>query len=210
MEIDRPAPGERLHDGPPSTPRQSASVIVVRDGSEGLEVLLVLRNPKQRFMGGVWVFPGGAVDAGDDGGDGGHRAAALRELREEAAIEGVEAGALVPYSRWITPELIAIRFDTRFFVVRLPPGAQPAADGVECIDARWTTPAAALRAHAAGDLPLVFPTFRHLQELAVHETVDELLASARERPVQPVLPRVVRDEQGTRVLLPGESGYGAG
>jgi 8-oxo-dGTP pyrophosphatase MutT (NUDIX family) len=207
MEIDRPAPGARLHDGPPSTPRQSASVIVVRDGAGGLEVLLVLRNPQQRFMGGVWVFPGGAVDAADGAGDAGHRAAAVRELREEAGIDGVCAGELVPYSRWITPELVEMRFDTRFFVVRLPSGAQPSADGVECVDERWATPAVALEAHAAGELPLVFPTFKHLEELAAYETVDELLARIRERPVEPVLPRVVRDERGTRVLLPGEPGY---
>jgi 8-oxo-dGTP pyrophosphatase MutT (NUDIX family) len=210
MDIERPPPGARLNDGPPSTPRQSASVIVVRDGADGLEVLLVLRNPQQRFMGGVWVFPGGAVDAADGDGYATHRAAGVRELHEEAGIDGVAAAELVPYSRWITPELIKVRFDTHFFVVRVPAAARPAADGVECVDLRWTTPAAALEAHAAGDLPLVFPTFRHLQELAPHGTVDELLAHARARRVEPVLPRVVQDDQGIRVLLPGEPGYGAG
>jgi 8-oxo-dGTP pyrophosphatase MutT (NUDIX family) len=208
MESDRPAPGARLHDGPPSTPRQSATVIVVRDGEQGFEVLLVLRGPKQRFMGGIWVFPGGAVDADDGDGDGGHREAAVRELREEAGIGGVRPDDLVPFSRWITPELIATRFDTHFFVVRLPAGAQAAVDGVECVDERWITPADALAAHAAGELPLVFPTFKHLQELAAYETVEELLAHARARPIDPVLPRVVQDDQGTRVLLPGEPGYG--
>jgi len=210
MESDRPAPGARLHDGPPSTPRQSATVIVVRDGERGFEVLLVLRGPQQRFMRGIWVFPGGAVDAADadGGGDGGHREAAVRELREEAGIEGVRPADLVPFSRWITPELIATRFDTHFFVVRLPTGAQAAADGVECVDERWIRPADALEAHAAGELPLVFPTFKHLQELAAYETVEELLAHARARPIDPVLPRVVQDDQGTRVLLPGEPGYG--
>ena len=49
-------------------------------------MLLVQRTPKARFMGGVWVFPGGAVDAGEGDGDDAHRAAALRELQEEAAI----------------------------------------------------------------------------------------------------------------------------
>jgi 8-oxo-dGTP pyrophosphatase MutT (NUDIX family) len=210
MHSDRPAPGARLHDGPPSTPRQSATVIVVRDGERGFEVLLVLRGPQQRFMGGIWVFPGGAVDADDGEGGAGHRAAAVRELREEAGIDGVRPSELVPYSRWITPELIATRFDTHFFVVRLPAGAQAAADGVECVEERWITPADALEAHAAGELPLVFPTFKHLQELAAYETVDELLTHARGRPIDPILPRVVQDDQGTRVLLPGEPGYGGG
>ena len=54
----------------------------------GLEVLLVQRNPEARFMPGVWVFPGGAVDEGDRGGEeaDGYRACAIRERREEAGI----------------------------------------------------------------------------------------------------------------------------
>ena len=210
MQSDRPATGERLNHGAPSTPRQAATVIALRDGDDGLELLLVRRNPQQRFMGGYWVFPGGAVDAGDGDGNDAHRAAAVRELQEEAGIAGVDAAELVSYSRWITPELIKLRFDTRFFVVRVPAGARAVADGVECVDERWTSPAAALAAHAAGDLPLVFPTFRHLQELAAFDTVDELLAHARARTIAPVLPRVVLDEQGARAVLPGEPGYDAG
>src|SRR3954447_21015540 len=98
MEIERPATGERLNHGPPSTPRQSASVIVLRDGDAGLELLLVRRNPEQRFMGGYWVFPGGAVNAGEGEGDAAHRAAAVRELREEAGVADVDPAALVKYS----------------------------------------------------------------------------------------------------------------
>jgi 8-oxo-dGTP pyrophosphatase MutT (NUDIX family) len=210
MEIERPATGERLNHGPPSTPRQAASVILLRDGDAGLELLLVRRSPEQRFMGGYWVFPGGAVDAGEGEGDAAHRAAAVRELREEASVAGVDPAVLVKYSRWITPELIKIRFDTHFFVVRAPDGAVAVADGVECVDLRWMSPSAALEEHVAGDLPLVFPTLRHLQELAAFGTVDELIGHARERHVAPVLPRVVLGEQGARVLLPGEAGYDAG
>ena len=66
MKVDRPAPGEELNAGAVTTPRQAATVIVLRGGAETLEVLLVKRNPEQRFMGGAWVFPGGAVDAGED------------------------------------------------------------------------------------------------------------------------------------------------
>src|SRR3954453_18085616 len=105
----------------------------MRDSDDGPEVLLVKRNPASRFMGGAWVFPGGAVDAGEGEGDAAHRAAALRELAEEAAGKGegdpahrapalrelaeeanvtvADAAALVPFSRWITPEQVRIRFD---------------------------------------------------------------------------------------------------
>jgi 8-oxo-dGTP pyrophosphatase MutT (NUDIX family) len=208
MPIDRPPTAERLSDGPPSTPRQSASVILLRDDDDGLELLLVLRNPAQRFMGGYWVFPGGAVDADEGEGDAAHRAAAVRELAEEAGVGGIGAGELVKYSRWITPEQIATRFDTHFFLARAPAGAQAVADGTECVDLRWSSPRAALDAHAAGELPLVFPTLRHLQELAAFATVEKLFAHARARDIQPVQPRVVVRDGTAEVLLPGEPGYG--
>src|SRR4051794_4374304 len=84
MEVDRPAPGEELHTGDtPTTPRQAATVVVLRGGGEALEILLVRRNPAQRFMGGAWVFPGGAVDAGEAAGTEGdlaHRRAGVREV----------------------------------------------------------------------------------------------------------------------------------
>jgi len=203
--VKRPTTGERLRqDGEPTTPRASASVIVLRDAAGGLEVLLVQRNPEQRFMGGFWVFPGGAVDDGED-----HRAAAVRELAEEAGIAGVDPDALVPYSRWITPEKIAIRFDTHFFVVTAPDGAQPRVDGAECVDLRWIAPAGAVDAYGRGELALVFPTLTHLQELKPFATVDALLAHARApgREIRPILPRVVVDGEQRRILLPGEPGY---
>jgi 8-oxo-dGTP pyrophosphatase MutT (NUDIX family) len=202
--VKRPTTRERLrHEGEPTPPRQSASLILVRDGERDLEVLLVQRNPAARFMGGFWVFPGGAVDGGED-----HRTAAVRELAEEAGVANLEPEALVPYSRWITPERIEIRFDTRFYVARAPAGARPRVDGDECVDLRWTTPRAALDAYAREELPLVFPTLRHLEELATCATVDDLLARARGREIVAVLPRVVlRDGDEPRVLLPGEPGY---
>jgi 8-oxo-dGTP pyrophosphatase MutT (NUDIX family) len=207
MRSDRPPTAERLNHGAVTTPRQSASVILLRDGPGGPELLLVRRNPEQRFMGGYWVFPGGAVDAGEGEGDRAHRAAAVRELHEEADIDGIDAGELVKYSRWITPELIETRFDTHFFLARAPAGARGRPDGVECVDLRWSTPRAALDAHASGSLALVFPTKRHLEELAAFASVDELLGHARDKDVQPVLPRVVLDGDGARVHLPGEPGY---
>ena len=201
--MKRPTTRERLRpEGEPSTPRQSATLILLRDGDPGLELLLVKRNPAQRFMGGYWVFPGGAVDADED-----HRAAAMRELAEEAGVTNVEPEALVEYSRWITPEQIEIRFDTRFFLARAPADARPRADGDECVDLRWTTPRAALDAYARSEIALVFPTLRHLEELSRFATVDAALEHARAREIVAVLPRVVVEGDQTRVVLPGEPGY---
>jgi len=209
MSSDRPNSGERLNEGPPTTPRQSASVILLRDTGEtgGLELLLVRRNPAQRFMGGYWVFPGGAVDAREGEGDGAHRAAAVRELHEEAGVGGIDPGELVKYSRWITPARIKIRFDTHFFLARAPAGAMAVPDGTECVDLRWCSPADALVAHRDDELALVFPTLRHLEELAVFASVDELLTHARGRSIVPMQPQIVMREGAARVVLAGEPGY---
>src|SRR4051812_40714584 len=148
VEVDRPGPGEELNRGEVTVPRVAASVIVLRDSDAGPEVLLVQRNPAARFMGGAWVFPGGAVDAGED-----VQQTALRELAEEASLR-LEDGddALVAFSRWITPAEVKIRFDTWFFVVRAPRNAEPAVDGSECVDLTWIRPADALARGADGSL----------------------------------------------------------
>jgi 8-oxo-dGTP pyrophosphatase MutT (NUDIX family) len=182
-------------------------VILLRGGAEELEVLLVRRTPEARFMGGVWVFPGGAVDADEGAGDDAHRAAAIRELREEAAIAVEDAASLVKFSRWITPAEVQIRFDTHFFLAPLPAGQEPRIDGEECVDLGWFTPQAALDAHSAGEITLVFPTIKHLEQLGDFLSVDALLAYARGREVLPVQPRVVLEGEVARILLPGEPGY---
>jgi 8-oxo-dGTP pyrophosphatase MutT (NUDIX family) len=110
LDLDRHSgPGQRLSPGKAMPPRQAATVILLRGGAQTLEVLLVKRTPEARFMGGVWVFPGGAVDAGEGEGDGAHRAAAIRELREEATIAIEDPAALVKFSRWITPAQVRTR-----------------------------------------------------------------------------------------------------
>jgi 8-oxo-dGTP pyrophosphatase MutT (NUDIX family) len=204
---ERPGPGEDYNPGPPTEPRQAATVILLRGGSRELEVLLVRRTPKARFMGGVWVFPGGAVDAEEGLGDDAHRAAAIRELQEEAAIELGDPTTLVKFSRWITPRQVRIRFDTHFFLAPLPPGQEPRIDGEECIDVGWFTPQAALEAYRAQELPLVFPTIKHLEQLGEFVSAQELLEHARGRTVEAVEPRVVMEGEVARILLPGDPGY---
>jgi 8-oxo-dGTP pyrophosphatase MutT (NUDIX family) len=206
-QTQTPGPGEDYNPGPPVTPRQAASVIVLRGGAESLEVLLVQRTPKARFMGGVWVFPGGAVDAQEGDGDDAHRAAAIRELREEASIAIDDPGVLVKFSRWITPKEVRIRFDTHFFLAELPGGQEAQIDGQECVDLGWFTPEQALSAHAEQEILLVFPTIKHLEQLREFASAADLLDYARGREVLPIEPRVVVEGEVARILLPGDPGY---
>jgi 8-oxo-dGTP pyrophosphatase MutT (NUDIX family) len=202
--VARPPSGEEFNPGEVTEAREAASLILLRDSPDGPEVLLVQRNPEQRFMGGAWVFPGGATHTGEDAD---HAATARRELEEEAGIALPADVELVPFSRWITPEEVKVRFDTWFFAAHAPRGTEATPDGSECVDARWLRPAAALAAHAQDELALVFPTIKHLELLAQSASVEETLARAKARPIEPVMPKVAIRDGSAQVLLPGEPGY---
>jgi 8-oxo-dGTP pyrophosphatase MutT (NUDIX family) len=191
----------------PTEPRQAASVIVLRGGGDGLEVLLLRRDPGARFMAGAWVFPGGAVDAHEGEGDSSHRVAAVREVEEEAGLRLPDPAALIKFSRWITPPQMTIRFDTHFFLAHAPDGQEPRVDGREMVDLAWHAPAGALAAHRRGELELVFPTIKHLEQLAAFASASELLEWAAGREVVAVEPHVTITGETARVVLPGEPGY---
>lgn len=191
----------------PAVPRPAATVILLRRGGRhserGLEVCLGRRNPGARFMPSVWVFPGGGVDPGDGEGEEAFRAAAVREVQEEVGIE-ISVEELVPYSRWITPRVVPIRFDTRFYLALSPAHSPPTPDGSETVDAGWFGPKAALDRHYADqeEFPLVFPTIRHLESLLPYSHADEALEAARSRVVTPVEPEVVGEGEERRIILP--------
>ncbi len=203
------AGGEPLRGAfePPATPRPAATVILLRRGGKhaerGLEVCLGQRNHEARFMPGVWVFPGGAVDPEDGEGEAGFRVAASRELEEEVGIS-VPAEEMVPYSRWITPRVVPIRFDTRFYLALAPPHSPPEPDGSETVDAGWFEPQAALDRHYADreEFKLVFPTIRHLESLLPYSNAQEALEAARRREVKAVEPEVVGEGDERRIVLP--------
>src|SRR3954453_6216159 len=203
MRVNRSPAGEELNRGDVTEARQAASLILLRDGPDGPEVLLVERNPEQRFMGGAWVFPGGAVAGDAEGPD----ATAARELEEEAGIRLPAGTPVESFSRWITPAQVKVRFDTWFFVAAAPEGGAAPADGSECTDARWIRPGDALEAAARDELMLVFPTIKHLEQLAEFGSVAAAVEAARRRRVMPVEPRVLEQGGIARVVLPGEPGY---
>ena len=197
--------------GPPSTPRPAASIVLLRRGGKhaqrALEVLMLRRSEEAKFMPGVWVFPGGSLDEADGAEEAGLRACAVRELAEEAGIALPAEEELVPFTRWITPEVIATRFDAWFFLALAPAHTPPRPDGVETTEARWFRPAAALEAQAAGEIVLAVPTLAQLQALAGFRTSAEALAAHRERPVEPILPVVLGDRENHRVVMPGDPDY---
>lgn len=201
MEGETPLPGELLNHGEPSRPRPASTVVLMRGGGDRLEVLLVQRSSTARFMASVWVFPGGAVDAHEGEGESGHRIAAVREVEEETGVRLPDPNALVLSSRWVTPAVYRIRFDTWFFLAELPAGQEVRVDDAECVDFAWLSPARALARFRAEEMLMVLPTVSHLKELEGMATPASALAAARDREPPRVEPRVVGTGDAARVVL---------
>lgn len=251
----------RGHIGPedePVEPRPAATVVLAREGDEGLETLLLRRPERARFAAGAYVFPGGAIDAGDRdrglaailAGPGGAEraetaalAAGLRELFEEtgilladrlpaqAALERAREALLadrltfrelaesldltfrklraVYFARWITPERLARRYDTRFFVAVSPEGAEPRLTP-EHTERLWIRPARALEQFHAGELPMLFPTWKTLEGLRGFGGLEEALAELARREVKAIQARLVVDGERVHPVMPGDPEYEAG
>lgn len=204
-------PAEAPNLGEPSEPRPAASVVLLRRGGKhadrALEVLLLKRTESAKFMPGVWVFPGGSVDDGDGEDVARFKTCAVRELEEEAGIALPADEELVLFSRWITPEVVSRRFDAWFFLALAPAHTPPRPDGTETVEAGWFEPAAALTAHAAGEMVFAFPTVKQLELLSAFGSADEAISSHRNRTVEPVLPKVIGSPEEHRVVLPGDPDY---
>lgn len=185
-EVTNASPTPDPPDDPELIP--AATVVLLRDGANGVETAMLRRNSKIAF-GGAWVFPGGRVDDDENDPDdvlGSARRAAAREVEEETGLV-IDANDLVPWSYWIPPKMAAMttpgprrRFSTWFFGIRTPSDDILIDDG-EIKDHEWMSPEVATAKRDAGEIELVPPTFVTLQQLAVHADVDAALAWAAGR-----------------------------
>ena len=194
---------------PPPVARAAATVVVLDERGDGAAALMVRRNLALRFYGGYWVFPGGAIDAAD-GHDADPAAAAragCRELREEAHLD-VAASDLVYWARWITPSGYPRRFDTRFFITRLPTGQAARVTDGEVTALAWLPLASWPTLSEGGTFPVPFATQFVLRELAEalrrYESLDRLLAAAASRCVLTIQPKMLGDEV---TVLPWDPDY---
>jgi 8-oxo-dGTP pyrophosphatase MutT (NUDIX family) len=197
--------------GGPDAPTPAATVVLLRDAADGLEVLMLRRDSRVAF-GGMWVFPGGRVDPGDTHPDDRDdeapaRRAAAREAFEECGL-AVAADTLVPFSHWTPPAITPRRFATWFFLGRAS-GADVVIDDGEIRDHAWLTPIEVLRRRDAGEVQLAPPTWVTLHDLRGHDDVASALDAARTR--ETTVPRYetrwAETEGGAVALWSGDAGY---
>ena len=181
----------------------SATVIVTRDGFDGLEVLMVRRSADLVTHGGAWAFPGGRSDPVDrQGADRvatAHRTG-VREVREETGLDLGEAD-LTPTARWVTPLERPRRYDAHFFHSHLDRDQPAVADGVEIVEAEWVRPTQALADGLARRRTLPGPTAITLRELATFESSVSAAESFRRRSPREFVPHTVWDEEGVEIHL---------
>lgn len=162
----------------------AATVVLVRDGAAGLEVLMIERPDRGSFAG-AWVFPGGKIDPEDAGPvedasapeEADARRAAVRETWEETGLV-VTASDLVTLSCWDPPPGIALRIRTWFFVAAAPEGELTLEPG-EAVASAWVRPAEVLERHARGEMVLYPPTWVTLHNLTEQPDVHATLAATR-------------------------------
>ena len=162
----------------------ACTVVLLRDGAGGLEVLMLERPGTSSAFGGAWVFPGGKVDPEDRVGPNGDRlpdvlaalAAGVREVAEETG-QRLSPAALVPLSQWTPMQRLRRRFRT-WFLLAAAPSSQVSLNPGEHEAFAWLAPAEALHRHAQGGMTLVPPTWVTLHGLCAFHTVAEALVHA--------------------------------
>lgn len=186
----------------------AATVVLVRDGADGPEVLMIERPDRGSFAG-AWVFPGGKVDEGDRPDDGTEQAAALRagvrETYEETGLS-IVASELAALSVWDPPPGLPLRIRTWFFV-GLAPASSLVLSADEAVGAAWLRPDAALERHGQGDLALYPPTWVTLHGLARHDSAHAMLDVARRGPLERFETVARRGPGGPVLLWEGDAQY---
>ncbi len=189
----------------------AATVVLVRDCNQGIEILLLRRSSKLKFIGGAWVFPGGKIDKEDFPEDNpsdtdiAAKNAAARETQEEAGLV-ISPEDLIYFYQWTTPPESPKRYDTWFFITGIDSG-HVTVDGSEMEEHRWFQPEDALAANQKKEIELMPPTIVTLTDLSRFSSVKETLEYYRDRPPSHYFPQIVAASGGIVSLYPGDAGY---
>ena len=244
-----------------ATPVDAATIMLLRDSPQGMEVFMVVRHHQIDFASGALVFPGGKVDKQDrdervisrlsaypkaETDQGTLRAAAIREAFEESGIllarrkggsavvgdsdldrwrEGLNKHTLTlgdllvegnlelacddlaHFSHWITPEFMPKRFDTHFYLARVPADQIAGHDGHENVDSVWIRPKQVIEDAANKTRTVIFPTLSNVVRLAQYDSVEEAFAGTLRSTIVPIRPWMETRPDGRYVCIPKDAGF---
>ncbi len=191
----------------------AATVVLLRDGTDGMETLMLRKNSKIAFAG-MWVFPGGAIDPQDLEAAGGEekaasRLAAAREAQEESGLQPC-LDDMLQLSHWTTPVVEPKRFSTWFYVAPVACDGDVVIDGNEIHDSQWISINDAVLGHEHGDLGMFPPTYLTLIYLSRYHTVADVLTGEAETVPAEVLPVMGKANEELVLMLEGDAGYDSG
>jgi len=193
-------------------PRSAATVLVLRQAPDGVEVVTLKRAATMAFAPSMHAFPGGSVDERDSGVELAddivqraavamrvsaevarrHLAAALREVTEETGIV-LRPEDLRVRGRWLTPVFDRRRYDTWILAAMMPPGEMLQHLTSEAVSMQWSRPRDILDAFERDELVMLPPTMHALEQLASASSLEDYLAMPADPRV--VMPRLF-DEGG--------------
>ncbi len=194
--------------------KSAATIMLARDASEGIEVLLLKRNKALKFAAGLWVFPGGKIemDEIEKGKDaiGAAKLAAVRETKEEANVD-IAMDSLLFFSHWTTPVVEPRRYATWFFFADVSgQDLTVQVDDSEIKKHLWINPQKALDKVQAGELAMMPPTYISLQRIRKCQTVVAATQSLSEIEPIYILP-VLQLKDGKMVCMyEGDAGFTTG
>jgi glyoxylase-like metal-dependent hydrolase (beta-lactamase superfamily II)/8-oxo-dGTP pyrophosphatase MutT (NUDIX family) len=143
----------------PATEALAAYIAAIREAFEEVGVLLADHDPaadlaaaRDALLRSPRAFPGIA----------------------EALDLRLRTDRLVPLSRWVTPPILARRFDARFFAAMVPHGVEPSLVGEEVVEHGWYRPIDALESMAVDELSMWLPTSTTLEQLVHARSIDEI------------------------------------
>ena len=128
----------------------------------------------------------------------------IRDLAEREQVR-LALDALMLFGHWVTPEIEARRFDTRFFFAIAPEVQEAAHDERETSHGVWMPPVEAIERCLKGEIALPPPTWTTLRALSRCASVDAAWTWAQSHPAPRVQPCVRERDDGARIIaLPGD------
>jgi 8-oxo-dGTP pyrophosphatase MutT (NUDIX family) len=134
------------------------------------------------------------------------KTASLGDLLERGDLQ-LACDDLAHFSHWITPEMMPKRFDTHFYLARVPADQIAGHDGHENVDSLWIRPQQVIDDAASKKRTVIFPTLSNVVRLAQYNSVSQAFDATLGAKVQAIMPWTEKRADGRYVCIPKDAGF---